>query len=175
MIRITKNIDTTKILTWCEKILRPQLTKDVSNYAVGRERLWLHHEPMLFKPFHTKPAVECHPKTWNRLRELIEWEFDYCLVTYSGTQGIGISPHRDAGYANYEAYGLNISGTCEFHYWNDRQSFTGGVSSGFAPHTQPATDILHLKAGDVTRFNCKNLHSATPSANRWAMNFWRKK
>jgi len=168
MIKIEKQIDTSNLLKWLET-LKPCLTSDVSNYAVGRQRLWLKVEPPLGnQPY--KPGFPINDKIWERLQEIIEWKFDYCLVTYSGDDAIGIRPHRDSSYADYEAMGLNISGTCKFSYWNSRKSF------GFSKSTEPNEFIvLDLKPGDLIRFNCKNLHSAEPSPDRWNMNFWKKK
>jgi hypothetical protein len=174
MIEVLNYYDTTKMVTWLERDIKPFLTNDVSSYARGRARAWLGTEPMLFAPFKDVPAVQVHSTILPRLREIIDWDFHYCLVTFSGERATGISPHRDAGYADYEAYGLNIIGDCTFSYWNDRRYFGQGPSSGLAPATSPPTDVLKLQEGHIFHFNCKNLHSAEPSPNRWGMNFWRR-
>jgi len=87
---------------------------------------------------------------------------------------IASTPHRDARYADYEAVGLNVSSTCEFRYWEGRQSF--GKSRSVVEHTpsvDPPTHTLKLQPGDCVRFNCKNFHSASPFVDRWNINFWR--
>lgn len=174
MIEVT-HVDSTKALTWLEYHVRPHLRPDVSNYAKGRLRVWLRYEPMLFAPFEIRPALAITDYDWDKLHELTGFDFDYCLCTYSGANAIGISPHRDAGYATYEAMAWNISGTCKFSYWNNRQSFGAFPNTNDFPATGEASHVLELAPGDLVRFNCKNLHQAVPSANRWNINFWKKK
>jgi hypothetical protein len=179
MIEIVKSLpNPEKIQKWLEDSIRPHLTQDVSNYAKGRLRCWLGIEPALFSPFNIKPAVNVSLPILTRIREILGWDFQFALVTYSGDEeAIGISPHRDAGYADYEAYSINVSGEAKFDYWCDRQSFDGS-HRGKLIRTSGITDPTHsliLKPGEVTRFNCKNLHSCTPSAKRWNINFWKAK
>lgn len=176
MIEYLTTVNPDSTLEWLEKAVRPQLTPDVSSYAKGRLRVWLEVEPMLYPPFKTKLALQ-DLTAFLQLQKLIDWSFDYCLITFSGdAEPVGIKPHRDAGYANYEARSLNVSGTCRFDYWNERNAV------GFAPSTHeynPLVDApthsITLQPGDVYRFNCKNLHSASPSPSRWCMNFWKRK
>jgi hypothetical protein len=177
MIVITHNIgDTTNLRGWLETHIRNNLRPDVSNYAKGRLRVWLDDEPSLTANVRISQGLRIPAGIRQRLRDLIKWDFDYALVTYSGDfEAIGIKPHRDARYADYEAVGLNVSGTCRFDYWAGRQSF--GKSPNlieYDPRYDAPTDCLNLAAGDVVKFNCKNLHSATPSKKRWNINFWRK-
>lgn len=177
MIEITRTLTQPgRIANWLESIVRPHLSQDVSNYAKGRLRCWLNVEPHLGTRGGTKPGLPVHQSIINRMAELIDWQFDYCLVTYSGDQeAIGIDPHRDAGYADYEAYGLTVSGESLFRYWEGREAF------GYAPETNrltandPSTHQIVVKPGMVTRFNCKNIHSAEPGTGRWGLNFWRAK
>ena len=169
MIELTKNIETERIKAYLET-LKPYLKSDVSNYAKGRQRLWLGAEPLLYRPFNSIPGHPVEEKVLDRFRELIEFDFDFCLVTFSGDPPIGIEPHRDAGYADFLAYGLNI-GNCKFEYWNSKQTLDKNFPS--VPCEIPT--VLNLVPGDVIRFNCKNLHAAYPSPNRWGINFWRKK
>jgi hypothetical protein len=175
MISTIRTLETGGILTWLERTIRPALTKDISNYAKGRLRCWIGVEPSLSSPTKLFQGFEA-PKALTRLEELIEWKFDYCLATYSGDEEpIGISAHRDASYANYEAYSLNITGEAQFDYWEERESF--GYSKAvriLAPESEP-TDSLILTGGKLFHFNCKNRHAATPGPKRWSLNFWRAK
>lgn len=156
-LEIIKRIDTTKLAQWLET-LKPRLKPDVSVYAKGRLRCWLGVEPSLTRVVTERPGVEVSPKIINRLTEIIEWRFDYCLVTFSAEAAIGITPHRDASFADREARGLNVTGYCQFSYSSP------GV-----------TETVMLEPGDLIKFDCKNVHGAVPNSNRWGMNFWRKK
>lgn len=181
MIEIARQLPThtaEKMTAWLERTIRPQLTPDVSRYARGRLRAWLQTEPTLTNPWRDLPGVPVGDKVMSALAERIGWEFDYCLVTYSGDgeAGTGIHPHRDASYADYEAYGLHLTGECRFDYWMGRASY------GYSPETRnlnplrdEPTHRLILRPGDVVRFNCKNIHGATPGPARWNINFWRRK
>jgi hypothetical protein len=192
MIEIYKTLpNPEKLQAWLEKIVRPALRPDVSNYAKGRLRAWLGQEPMLFAPFDTKPGVPVDQKLLDRLAELIEWPFDFCLVTYSGdTTPVGIAPHMDAGYADFEAHSVHVSGQCRFDYWMNRPTLGRGPATGdfhldrtdytvrrSEPDGRPVmpTTVALLQPGDVIRFNCKNPHAALPDVKRWNLNFWRRK
>jgi hypothetical protein len=130
MIQITKTLpNTDAIQRWLEAEIRKYLQKDVSNYAKGRLRTWLNIEPSLTSPTTTKQGTGVSDKIVNRLKDLICWDFDYALVTYSGdNKAIGIAPHRDASYADYEARALHISGECRFDYWMGRKEFGKSVN-----------------------------------------------
>lgn len=107
-----------RIVAWLDRVIRPRLRPDVSDYAKGRLRAWLRTEPTLTSPTLLLAGVPVEDAIWDRLAELIEWRYDYCLVTYSGDDTpIGITPHRDAGFANYEAISVHLSGECRFDYW----------------------------------------------------------
>ncbi len=166
MIQLARTIDVTRLAAWVESHVRQHLTPDVSSYARGRLRCWLGTEPAL-GPNHRPAGGLILPDAWTqRLHDIVGWPFDYCLVTYSGDRdAIGITPHRDAGFADAEAWSLNLTGECQFDYWSDRG----------AQATSSPTESLLLKPGMLTRFDCKHIHAATPSARRWAMNFWRAK
>lgn len=174
MIEIARQVDPTGVLAWLNRYMGPYLSQDVSNYAKGRLRCWLDVEPDLRAPYASRPAAPCADETWAWLEAAIGERFDYCLITYSGPDAQGILPHRDAGYADYEAWGWHVSGECRFDYWNDRQSFGRGPSTGVLSHG-PATHSVQLRPGDLVHFNCKNQHTATPGAHRWNLNFWRCK
>jgi len=178
VIEITKIIpgEMPALARWLEAEVKPQLTGDVSNYSKGRPRCWLRIEPGLISKIKDQPGVHTPNEYWEFLEWITGWRFDYCLVTYSGDETpVGITPHRDSGFADYEAYGLNITSTSEFRYWNARNSF--GFSHPVRELTayDPPTHVVEQTPGMVTRFNCKNIHAAIPQPKRWAMNFWRKK
>lgn len=169
-----RHVDSTEIAVWCCRYLRPYLTPDVSNYARGRQRCWLGDEPPLGKGS-SKPGVPVDDATWSVLERWIEWRFDYCLVTFSGNDGIGILPHRDASFANYEGVGWNLSGQCCFRYWEERISFGRSLAVRRFGPDDPPTCTVEMVPGTLVRFNTKNLHSASPTDSRWGMNFWRAK
>lgn len=178
MIEIARKIPNPEnIEQWLLAHVKAHLRPDVSNYAKDRLRKWLRIEPPLSPSRPYLPGLPVQDAVWDRLKELIEWDFDYCLVTYSGDEkAIGIDPHRDAGYADYEAYGLHICGECRFDYWMGRPTFGYGPSSQeHDPRKDDPTHSLVLVPGDLVRFNCKNLHSAAPGVKRWNLNFWKKK
>lgn len=190
MVEVVKTLpNPDDIARWLEQVVRKALRPDVSNYAKGRLRAWLGVEPMLFAPFETRPGLKVSPLILDRLKELIEWDFDFCLVTYSGDEkAVGIVPHMDAGYADFEARSIHVTGECRFDYWQNRETFGAGkVTGGFSldrktyqvlgPDGNPAaaTHPIILKPGDVTRFNCKDPHAASPGVGRWNLNFWRRK
>ncbi len=189
MVEIVKTLpNPEKLQAWLENFVRGSLTPDVSNYAKGRLRVWLDKEPQLFSPFNVLPGFPIVDGIKERLKELIEWDYDFCLVTYSGdTTPIGIGPHMDAGYADFEARSLHISGECRFDYWQTRDTFgRGKISTGYTLNRKtgvvelagaPAapTNSLLLPLGAVTAFNCKSPHAASPGVKRWNLNFWRAK
>lgn len=155
-----------KIEAWLESFVRAKLTPTISNYAKGRLECWLNIRPSLTTPIeHFKGLIVPEPIVL-RIKELISWDFDYCLVTYSGDEKpAGILPHRDASYADYEAMSLNVSGQCKFDWWINRNAIS--ASREF--------ESLILEPGMLTHFNCKHLHAATPGIKRWNMNFWKAK
>ncbi len=181
------NVD--RLAAWLEKIVRPALRPDVSNYAKGRLRVWLGEEPMLVAPFNTRPGLAVAENVVTRLKELVEWDYDFCLVTYSGDRtAVGITPHMDAGYADFEARSIHVTGECRFDYWCNRESFGKGPKIGgfdldrqtyqvldrLGEEAEP-THALNLAPGSIVRFNCKDPHAATPGLKRWNLNFWRRK
>ena len=165
MIERRPSIQIRELTAWLDGQIRPALVPDVSAYASGRLRCWLRTEPPLSTSQHEKPGFKVQDGIWRRLEQLIDWPFDFCLVTYSGAMATGIEPHRDASYADYEAVGLNVTGS--FGQARD--------THGYNPAKDAPTHVLELSPGNVIRFNCKNVHGAKPSAHRWAMNFWRRK
>jgi hypothetical protein len=144
--------DTNWLINQLESI-KDTLTSDVSKYAKGRKRAWLNGlgEPHLSFPKISKSIQ--HLEIDQFIRSHLGINYDFCLAHYSGDRSIGIQPHRDASFANREAYGINL-GKCDFTV-GDR--------------------LYKLNAGEVYSFDCKALHSADPSTNRWALNLWTAK
>jgi len=176
MIEVFKQIpEHARIADWLRTYVVPHMTPDVSNYAKGRMRVWLGQEPSLSAQPTNKPGLPLSSEARAGLVKLLGWGFDYALVTNSAADATGILPHRDAGFADYEALGFNVCGTCTFKYWNSRQCFgRGPVTIELSPF-DPPTHVLTLNPGDVIRFNCKNLHAAYPNPDRLCINFWKRK
>lgn len=167
--------DENKMRSYLETHLKSHLTPDVSNYAKGRLRAWIGTEPPLYRGGEFKPGIHM-PKFFERAQELLNWQFDYMLVTYSGeVSPVGITPHRDAGTLSYEAFGLGLVGKATFSYWAERATFVPGRAVNPMKPEDPPTRILEMVPGTLVRFNSKCLHSAVPEKGRWAANFWKKK
>lgn len=152
-------------------------TPDVSSYAKGRLRCWLPVEPPLGP---TRPWLHGHQSP--DAAALFDWatsvihehghrEFmpDVMLVTDAGPTAVGITPHRDASYASYEAWGINLQGDGVFSYTEGYPEYRWSRT----PVRNPRTVQLSLTTGSVVRFNCKNLHAATSSVGRLSLQIWR--
>ena len=125
----------------------------------GRLGFWLRSEPHLGKVGKVLPGVPCADSSWERLRAMTGWDFDWCLMTYSGEAAAGITPHRDAAFASNEARGLNVSGWCDFSIWEER--------------IEDGPTRVRLFPGDLVVFDCKRQHAAEPSPGRWSVNTWK--
>jgi len=153
------------IISWLVDI-SSYLEKDVSRYAPNRQKIWLNTEPVLYGNGRvTKPSKLQSAAAFERLQKILEIDFDFCLITYSGSEATGIDFHRDATFAAKIAYGLNL-GDCDF-YWNpDRHEENANKDN---------SDLWQLKMGDFVEFDCKHRHAAVPWPNRWGLNFWFKR
>lgn len=145
------------------------LTKDVSSYARGRERIWLNANwDLKNKTFNRHTDCFNNERLWSIIKNI--WpSAEIGLLTYSGLNyPKGISLHRDDSYADYESWGIQLTGTCDFVYM-------GGYRSYFweAEQDQEVMQTHKLNPGDVFKFNCKNRHSAVPSIDRYAINLWK--
>lgn len=74
VIELRQNIDTSRILSWITKEIKPKLVPDVSNYAKGRMRAWLRIEPPLSPTQGHKSGIEVSDAIWDRLQEIINAE-----------------------------------------------------------------------------------------------------
>jgi hypothetical protein len=135
------------------KNIKSALQPDISNYAKNRQRAWLNGlgEPHLSYPIISESIQ--HEAIDRFIRDNLDINYDFCLAHYSGDKAIGIKPHRDASYANREAYGINL-GNCNFTISDKTYELTGG---------------------EIYTFNCKVVHSADPSPHRWGLNLWTAK
>ncbi len=167
------------------------LTTDVSNYAKGRRRAWLGLEAPLSD---NRLFMKVHPEFSYR-SILWDWLAFYCeanlafkpeiaLLHVGGadcsepeenaTDGrggeCGITMHRDAGYADYRAVGINLTGNAVFGY---RQCYPS-VHKWTAQQDEAAElQRVVMTPGTSVVFNCKNPHFGQAGPNRWCINAWR--
>lgn len=145
------------------------MREDVSSYARGRMRTWLNvNWDLKERKFTKEKDYFKNARLWEMILGI--WpQAEIGLLTYSGLEDPkGISLHRDDSYADYESYGIQLTGTCDFHYMGGYRQFKWHVDKD--PEERKT---YKLSPGDVFRFNCKNRHSAIPSAGRYAINLWK--
>lgn len=153
IINTINNINT--IINYLQQL---PLKQDHSTYSKGRLICWINKEPLLYiKRDCLKLAKSAHKDNLipNLCKGLLDFEPDYILVTYSGNNANGINWHRDSTYAAPIAATINL-GLCKFGLIN----------------TNKEEEWLDMKGGEIITFNCKQLHSAIPSSNRWAIHCW---
>jgi len=119
------------------------------------------------KTFSTSNCIR-NKNLWNILTSI--WpQAEIGLLTYSGGENPkGISLHRDDSYADYESYGIQLTGTCEFIYMGGYRDFKWDADK--EPEIKQS---YNLEPGQIYRFNCKNKHAAIPSIERYAINLWK--
>lgn len=156
----------------CQEMLdiakRAELHEDVSSYARGRQRTWLNmHWDLKDRKF-TKENCLRDARMWEVLKKI--WpEAEIGLLTYSGEENpVGIKLHRDDSYADYESWGVQLSGRCEFLYMGGYRNFCWDQEVD-----DEAEQSFELGPGDIFQFNCKNRHSAVPGPGRYAINLWK--
>lgn len=169
MFSIVKTLDQDTVSELLSIAKTASMRPDVSSYARGRMRTWLNiHWDLKERKFSRSSDCFANDRLWAIMKDI--WpQADIGLLTYSGIENPkGIALHRDDSYADYESYGIHLSGTCEFIYM-------GGYRNFFWENQQdPEVRQSHqLKPGDVFRFNCKNRHSAVPGPERYAINLWK--
>jgi hypothetical protein len=155
-MQITNTI--TNINTIINYLQSLPLKQDPSSYSKGRLLCWINKEPLLYikrdclklsKPSYKDSLIP------SLCEGLLNFKVDYILVTYSGNNANGINWHRDSTYAAPIAATINL-GPCKFGLVN----------------TNKEEQWLDMKGGEVITFNCKQLHCAIPSPNRWAIHCW---
>jgi hypothetical protein len=116
IINTINNIKT--IINYLQKL---PLKQDHSIYSKGRLICWINKEPLLYikrdclklaKPAHEDSLIT------NLCIGLLDFEPNYILVTYSGSEANGINWHRDATYAAPIAATINL-GQCKFGLINN--------------------------------------------------------
>lgn len=168
---------------------KARLVPDVSNYARGRYRAWIGLEAPLtdVQPFR-KAQFGYDDFLWRWLYEFcqtnLNFEPEIGLVHIGGANcgdpqdnpldgrggECGIKTHRDAGYADFRAVGINLIGEATFGYipsypHQDRWSKDQNVNAKI--------ETVKMIPGTCVLFNCKNPHFAQVGPNRWCINAWR--
>ena len=145
--------------------LAEHLTPDVSRYAQGRQRFWLEHEAPLGPTRPWTPAVHS-----DRLWSWVTRTFPDVQLGLAAYGDVGIQPHRDASYANFTAYSVNLG---EIEGWFYDPVYPGMTWVPAAQQAPSSPRIYQLQPGDVVRFNCKNRHGViNPASDRWSLNLW---
>ena len=144
-----------------EKDVVPNLQADVSNYAKGRMRVWLPYEAPLDSPqLFNRPFVPglLHDELWQFIVDLCA-KHGFTAQVALASKGGSIKPHRDTTYAAEWSFAINL-GECDWSISSSRDLAKPDYS-------------MHLKGGEVFKFNCKHVHSVSNVApNRWAINVW---
>jgi hypothetical protein len=151
-----------------EETLVPLLTPDVSSYAKGRERVWLQAEPTLTRNYSLTKA-HGDDRIWSWIIKQIWPQADIGLVT-RGPVGIGM--HRDATYAGWTAYAINLGEDVTWGYRECYKDYCYGPQDDNAPVTE-----IKIKAGQCFKFNPKNQHGVLSEITdkRWSINLWELK
>jgi hypothetical protein len=149
----------------------PLLKADVSNYAKGRSRVWLEQEPTLVKDYTLSPAYH-DERLWKWLTSQLSkynWTPQVGLVARGP---VGISLHRDATYAQYMGFNINLGEDIIWQYRECYKQFGYGPADNDAPVVN-----LEVPKGAVIRFCVKNPHGVgSPITDkRWSINLWRLK
>ena len=170
---------------------RHKLTPDVSNYATGRLRAWIGLEAPLTDKQTFKPAAfDFNDRLWKWLHLFciakLNFEPEIALLHVGGadcsdpeespTDGnggeCGIKMHRDAGYADFRAVGINLIGEATFGY---QALYPAQDKWSKEWDKEVKLQIVKMTRGTCVVFNCKNPHFAQVGPNRWCINAWRIK
>lgn len=176
-------------LKYIEEKCKQLLTKDFSNYAKGRLRVWIGCEaPLTDSQKFKKCELDYKSNMWTWLygfcKEKLNFEPEIALMHLGGADcsnpeeqpkdgrggECGILEHRDAGYADYCAVGINITGNAIFGYKNcyKTQDCWAKEQDMNAP-----IQLVKMTQGTCVKFNCKNPHFAQCGPNRWCINAWK--
>lgn len=153
------------------------LERDISKYAVGRQRYWLQHEPKLTgggKEY--KPAYRLS-RLWSFCSATYSHAITHCDLSYTPTAAVGlvaygdvgISKHRDDTYADYPAVTINLSTTPTL--WSYTLCYP---EFKYSKQNENAEEEIHeLPPGAVVLFNCKNPHAVVRcDKTRYSINLW---
>jgi hypothetical protein len=168
---------------------RQLLKPDYSQYANKRMRAWIGAEGPLADKFSFQiPPFGYDTRLWKWLKKyckhVLDFEAELALLHVGGAdcsdpeekpiQGrggeCGIMMHRDAGYADYRAVGINLCGEATFGY---RCEYKYQDQGGGGKNAAPEIETVKMIAGTCVAFNCKNPHFAQVGPNRWCINAWR--
>lgn len=172
IVGMVEESNQTALCAYLEKTYPPILKPDVSNYAKGRQRIWLEKEATLVKDWKLLPGHK-DVKLWSWIvRELSQfgWEPQLGLIA----QGpVGIDLHRDATYADWMGYNINLG---EDITWLYRECWSDYRWSQDCNTDAPITKI-QVPKGAIIRFCVKNPHGVgSPITDkRWSLNLWRLK
>jgi hypothetical protein len=152
------------------------LEADSSHYALGRQRFWLEHQPVLGSfGKRYEPAVRL-PWLWRFCQDMYHQAVTKVAIApppqavfgLAAYGPVGIKSHRDDTYAACPAMSINLS----------TQPTLWGYVSAYSDyeHRQPKSvpeQIHTLPPGAVILFNSKNLHRVVEAdAKRWSLNIW---
>lgn len=145
--------------------LRDRLEPDVSNYAPGRQRFWFPYEAPLSPSRSWRMGVQ-DERLWSWVKRQFP-QIDLALAAFGD---VGIDWHRDASYADFPAYSVNL-GTVEAWLYDD---IYPGYAWAKPQDCNPSHPVrIAIEPGDVLKFNCKNPHSVlNPAPDRWSLNLW---
>ena len=146
------------------------LKADVSNYAKGRQRIWIGMEPFLGADRSKDRPGHVDDKVFDYCTRVFKDFFavSYILVTFSTEQATGISYHRDAGYCKGSRKGEPVkeyAGTINL----------GGALFGIKDRAEKNEQLFELTGGEVIVFDSKAPHFCNPQPNRWAIHCWQGK
>lgn len=171
MINILSKLSQNKInelVSYLDENVEPLLGRDVSSYAPNRRRIWLPYEAPLSDSMSFKLSLQ-DERLWNFILKLcatFNWKPDLGLVSKGGV----IKPHRDAGYANFRAVGINL-GNVTWCYQHSYPEFSWTPPEGCI--NPPEVIKIPMTGGEVFEFNSKNLHwTEGVDPDRWAFNLW---
>jgi hypothetical protein len=168
---------------------RHLLTPDKSQYANERLRAWIGAEAPLSERFQFQPAPFGYDtRLWLWLKKfcnlVLNFDPEVALLHVGGADcgdpeekplegnggECGIKMHRDAGYADYRAVGINLRGEATFGY---RCQYTAQDQWTKVQNNPAPLEHVKMTTGTCVLFNCKNPHFAQVGPNRWCINAWR--
>lgn len=183
------NISKYDYLIGLTNLVIKDLTPDLSNYAKGRKRMWIGCEaPLTDNQKFKQVKYDYDSPLWISLQAFCEHELQFspeiALLHMGGANcsdpeenpvdgrggECGILFHRDAGYADYKAIGINLAGKAVFGYrdcYGTQDSWSKQQNTNAKIQTVPMID------GTCVVFNCKNPHFGQAGPNRLCINAWR--
>ena len=149
----------------------PRLKVQPRGHARGRRSCWLAWEPAFGTTVERTPQPR--GDLFERLAQLVP-DAELAECWRNGEQSsAGITPHRDANYADVTAWLINL-GPTRFRIWlprDERPSEPLRLARRNRVHWEWQVE---LTGGEVLQFNCKRLHaSRTLARERWAVGLWR--